>query len=202
MFTGLIREIGEVISFSNNTLSIKSNYKPKIGDSIAVNGACLTVIESFNNSFSVELSLETQHIIATENLKEKVHIEPAMRLSDRLDGHLLQGHVDCLGILKDIKKNGNSLDFFISIPKEFIKFCIPKGSIGIDGVSLTINEVFSDTIRLTIIPHTLKWTLFGSYEKNRRLNIETDLIVRSIYHLMHKDKACSWQEIDKMLALY
>ncbi|MCW8837856.1 MAG: riboflavin synthase, partial [Thiovulaceae bacterium] len=97
MFTGLIREIATVKSFVGSTLSIKSKYKGALGDSIAINGACLTVTNVLNDGFSVELSPESQKLLAIENYKNEVHIEPAMMMGDRFDGHVVQGHVDCVG---------------------------------------------------------------------------------------------------------
>ena len=171
MFTGLIREIAKVKSLSGSTLSIKAKHKAKLGDSIAINGACLTVIEVLNNGFAVELSPESQNLLAMENYKDEVHIEPAMMMGDRFEGHVVQGHVDAIGIVKEIKNNGNSFDVFISIDKKFIPYIVPKGSITIDGVSLTVNDVNEDTFRLTIIPHTMKETLFKNYKKGSKVNI-------------------------------
>ena len=126
MFTGLIRELAKVESFSNNILTLKSNYKPKIGDSIAVNGACLTVIKIWNNSFSVELSPESTSLLALENYKNEVHIEPAMQMGDRFEGHIVQGHVDCIGVVEK-NKNEFNLIFYISFfYKRVFKFVIPK----------------------------------------------------------------------------
>jgi len=183
LFNGLIREIAKVKSFSNNTLTLKSKYIPKIGDSVAVNGVCLTATKIFSDGFSVELSPETQSKVAIENYKNLVHIEPAMKLSDRIDGHLLQGHIDCIGEILEIKNNKNSYDVVIKIPIEYIKFVINKGSIAVDGVSLTINDVWSDRFRLTIIPHTFENTLFKTYKIHQRVNIETDMFARYIYNM-------------------
>lgn len=204
MFTGLIREMASVQMYRNNQLTLKSSYLPKIGDSIAINGACLTVVQLLPNGFSVELSPETQALIATQNLKGKVHMEPAMQMGERFEGHIVQGHVDCLGEITDIKDNGNSVDFFISIPQEHRRFLIPKGSVTVDGVSLTINEVTQEGFRLTIIPHTLKESLFGSYTRGDMVNIETDMFARYIYHLFNPEKkeSVSWADIDKISALY
>lgn len=206
MFTGLIRELAKVESFSNNILTLKSNYKPKIGDSIAVNGACLTVIKISNNSFSVELSPESTSLLALENYKNEVHIEPAMQMGDRFEGHIVQGHVDCLGTVKSIKSNGNSTDFFISLPSQFLKFVIPKGSVTIDGVSLTINEVLDDSFRLTIIPHTIENTLFKRYKVGTKVNLETDMFARYIYNMFKgsnkKENKMSWDDVDKIMANY
>ena len=202
MFTGLIREFATVISYQNSILTLKANYKPKIGDSVAVNGVCLTVVSLGESSFGVELSSETRGIMAVKNLKGRVHIEPAMRLGDRLEGHIVQGHVDCKGVIKSINKNQNATDFYITYPKEFFKYIVPKGSIAIDGVSLTINDVSKEQFRLTIIPHTLSQTLFGEYKIGQEVNIETDMFARYIYHMISKEKGLSWEDIDSMMAKF
>jgi len=204
VFTGLIREMATVQTYQNNELTVSAEYTPCIGDSIAINGACLTVVKLSKGSFTVELSPETQAHIATQNLKGKVHMEPAMAMGDRFEGHIVQGHIDCLGEITQIKNNGNSTDFFISIPAEFQNFLVPKGSITVDGVSLTINEVLDNGVRLTIIPHTVKESLFGSYTKGHKVNIETDMFARYIFHLFKPkgNKSASWDEINKITALY
>ena len=203
MFTGLIREMATVKSFANNTLTLKAAYRPKMGDSIAINGVCLSVTALFNDGFSVELSPETQGTVALENLKGKVHIEPAMMMGDRFEGHIVQGHVDTVGTVTQIKNNGNSYDVFVEIDPKFIAYIVPKGSITIDGVSLTVNEVFENSFRLTIIPITMKETLFGSYQKGTRVNIETDMFARYIEHILqHKKSSLDWSTVNRMSALY
>ena len=196
MFNGLIREIGKVKSFSNNKLKINSKLKPQIGDSIAVNGVCLTVTKIFNGGFEVELSPETQKIIPLENYQsgKKVHLEEALRFGDKIDGHLIQGHIDAIGEILEIKKNQNSYDLIIKTELNIMKYIAPKGSIAIDGVSLTVNEVFSDRFRLTIIPHTFENTIFKYYKLHQKVNIETDMFARYIYH-MFKEKKIDNQEI-------
>ncbi len=186
MFNGLIRELGIIKSFSNNKLRIKSKYKPQIGDSIAINGVCLTATKIYTDGFEVELSPETQKIVSLENYMpgKKVHIEPALRFGDRIDGHLIQGHVDAIGEILEIKKTKNSYDVIIKTDPKIIKYIAPKGSIAIDGVSLTVNEVFSDRFRLTIIPHTFENTLFKEYKLHQKVNIETDMFARYIYHML------------------
>ncbi len=202
MFTGLIRETATVERFSGDLLTIRSGYRPKIGDSIAVNGACLTVVKSGDGTFTVELSPETRAVIATENLYGEVHIEPAMRPSDRLEGHIVQGHIDTTGEIVKIEKSGNSHDFFVKLDPGFLRFVIPKGSVAIDGVSLTVNEVFREYFRLTIIPHTMRNTLFREYRQGRRVNIETDMFARYLYHLFGKKESLSWEVVDRILAGY
>lgn len=203
MFTGLIREMAKVVSFKNNFLTLKAKYHPEIGDSIAINGACLTVVKITNETFTVELSPESQKILAMENYKNEVHIEPAMMMGDRFEGHIVQGHVDCLGTVKTIKQNGNSTDFFISLPKEYSKYIIPKGSVTIDGVSLTVNEVLKDEFRLTIIPHTIENTLFKNYKIGTKVNLETDMFARYIYNMFkNKKDNLSWGDVDRIMASY
>ncbi|ECP9345418.1 riboflavin synthase [Campylobacter jejuni] len=203
MFNGLIREIAKVQSYQNNTLSLKAKYRPNLGDSIAVNGACLSVTKLYEGGFEVELSRESRTHIAIENLKNKVHIEPALRYGDRIDGHLMQGHIDFIGTLEKIQKDENGVDFYISLPKEAMKFMAEKGSIGVDGVSLTINEILKNGIRLTIIPITFKETLFKDYQAGRKINIESDLLARYIYaQLQGKNKGLSWEEVERISYLY
>lgn len=204
MFTGLIREMADVISFKNNYLTLKAKYSPKVGDSIAINGACLTVVRFSSDTFTVELSPESQKILAMENYRGKVHIEPAMMMGDRFEGHIVQGHVDCLGTIKSIKKSGNSTDFIISLPSEYSKYIIPKGSVTIDGVSLTVNDVMHDSFRLTIIPHTVDNTLFKTYKLGSKVNLETDMFARYIYNMFkgQKDSGLTWDKVDGIMASY
>ncbi len=196
--------MAQVVSLKSNVLTLKAKYSPKIGDSIAVNGACLTVVRLTNDTFSVELSPESQKILAMENYKGEVHIEPAMMMGDRFEGHIVQGHVDCLGTIKSIKNNGNSTDFIISLPKQYLKYIIPKGSVTIDGVSLTVNEVLKDSFRLTIIPHTIKNTLFRNYKIGSKVNLETDMFARYIYNMFKPkdDKTLKWDDVDRIMATY
>ncbi len=203
MFTGLIREIANVKSLSGSTLTIRAKHKAKLGDSIAINGACLTVVKVFGDGFAVELSQESQKLLAMENYKDEVHIEPAMMMGDRFEGHIVQGHVDCIGEITQIKNNGNSYDVFMRVDKKFIPYIVPKGSITIDGVSLTVNDVIGDTFRLTIIPHTMKETLFKNYKKGSKVNVETDMFARYVSHIIaHQKNSLTWDEVDAIAATY
>lgn len=200
MFTGLIREIGTVKQYQNNILSIISHHKAKIGDSIAINGVCLTVIKLNSDGFDLELADETRSIIDESKISGEVHIEPAMQLSDRFEGHIVQGHVDCVGEVKSINKRTNGVDFIIGVDPKHIAYIVPKGSITIDGISLTVNDVYEDAFRLTIIPHTLKQTLMRNFQVGTKVNVETDLFARYIDHILsHRQnakKSLSWGEID------
>ena len=199
MFTGLIREIATVKNYSNNILTIQSKHKAGLGDSIAINGVCLTVIKVNGDGFNLELADETRSIIDESKLSGKVHIEPAMQMSDRFEGHIVQGHVDCVGTINEINQLENATDFIIEVDPKFITHIIPKGSITIDGISLTVNDVSKNSFRLTIIPHTLRETLMGKYKVGTKLNIETDVFARYIDHILQhrsSQKSMSWSELD------
>ncbi len=206
MFTGLVANIGEVVSYSGDKLKIKANIDCKLGDSIAINGVCLTVVHIWGDMFVVDVSQQTQKTVAANNFKNKVHIEQAMRLSDRLDGHIVQGHIDCIGVVRQITKQQNQITLKISLDEKFMKFVIDKGSIAIDGISLTISrvDVANSAFELTIIPHTWDNTIFQYYKIGHKVNIETDMFARYIFNMINqKEKdALKWDNIDKIMARY
>lgn len=203
MFSGLVREIARVKSFTNNTLEIYTDYQAKLGDSIAINGACLTAIAFFQGGVKMELSNHTKQHIAIENFtpNAKVHLEPALSLGDRFDGHIVQGHIDGIGTISHITHNADSSDFFIQTNEAMLELMIPKGSVCVDGISLTIVDSNTKGFKLTIIPHTLKHTLFGEYQIGRKVNIESDVITRSVVSTLrnmsrNSKNALSWRDID------
>jgi len=202
VFTGLIREIGTVTDDRNHILTIRSSLRPQIGDSIAVNGVCLTVVEVLEGAFRVEAADETRRIVPPEKLKDRVHLEPAMRMGERFEGHIVQGHVDTVATLREIRRGENATEYIFAVDPEQIPYIVPKGSVAVDGVSLTVNEVSDDWFRLTIIPHTVENTLFRDYRVGTRVNIETDLFARYIEHILRRretgKKGMSWAEIDAM----
>jgi len=206
MFTGLIREIAKVRNYQNNILTIISKHKAKLGDSIAINGICLTVIKVNIDGFDLELADETRSIIDESKISGSVHIEPAMQLTDRFEGHIVQGHIDCIGVVDSIVQRSNATDFIIKVDEKNIKYIVPKGSITIDGISLTVNDVNNDSFRLTIIPHTLRETLIRDYIVGSKVNIETDLFARYIEHILlnrdKKSKSMSWEDIDNISGSY
>jgi len=205
MFTGLIREIATVKSYHNNILTIQSTHKAKLGDSIAINGVCLTVIKVHSDGFDLELADETRSIIDESKISGKVHLEPAMQMNDRFEGHIVQGHVDCVGEVARIVKRENGTDFYIKVDPRYITHIIPKGSITVDGISLTVNDVYDDSFRLTIIPHTLENTLMRTYKVGTKLNIETDVFARYIDHILShrsRKRSMGWDEVDAIQMSY
>ncbi len=204
MFTGLIRESASIADFKDNILTVTSKHRPLIGDSIAINGVCLSVVKINSNGFDVEIADETRSIVNLSGFKPNldVHMEPAMKMGDRFEGHIVQGHIDCVGKVTSILSRDNGSDFIINVEPKYTAHIVPKGSITIDGVSLTVNDVYKDSFRLTIIPHTLENTIFGKYKIGTSVNIETDMFARYIDHILshraNRDKKISWDEIDRM----
>jgi len=201
MFTGLIREIATVKNYSNNILTIVSKHQAKVGDSIAINGVCLTIIKLNSDGFDLELADETRSIVDESKVTGEVHLEPAMQMSDRFEGHIVQGHVDCVGVVESIIERENGTDFIVKVDPKYIAHIVPKGSITIDGISLTVNDVHKDSFRLTIIPHTLQNTLMKNYTIGTKLNIETDVFARYIEHILtyrNQKESISWEEIDSL----
>jgi len=202
MFTGLIRDIGDVIGYHDHKLRIKSTHKAKLGDSIAVNGVCLTVIDVHQDGFTVEVADETRRIVPPEKFQGRVHIEPAMQMNDRFEGHIVQGHIDAVGTVRTLTKGENAVEFVIGVSPDALRYIVPKGSVAIDGVSLTVNDVYDDAFRLTIIPHTLHETLMHTYRIGTKVNIETDMFARYIEHILSRRNGAhnglSWADVDAM----
>ena len=185
MFTGIIEGVGTLSGIrpagQGKCLTIDADYtldQTRIGDSIAVNGACLTVVKVNFKRFEVDLSPETLEVSTFERAKpgDRVNLERAMRLSDRIDGHLVLGHVDGIGVIKERKTVGNAVMVTIGVPEALARYMIHKGSIAIDGISLTINACEPKRITVSIIPYTAKKTTIGMKQKGDSVNIETDMI--------------------------
>jgi riboflavin synthase len=187
MFSGIIEELGEVkkISLRANIvlLEIKAGVileDTRIGDSIAVNGVCLTVIKKEISALSFELMPQTLRStnLGRLRLSEKVNLERALKIGDRLNGHFVTGHIDTLGIIRKTKTIGANLCFEISVPAEFMCYVTSKGSIALDGISLTVLEKRGNLIKLGIIPHTFKNTTLGFKGPCDIVNVEFDILAK------------------------
>lgn len=185
MFTGIIEGLGTISSIrpsnQGKQFSIDADFdldNTKIGDSIAVNGACLTAVSISRRRFSVDVSPETLNLSVLGIAKngDRVNLERALKLSDRLDGHLVSGHVDGTGTIKKKVKAGNAIIITFNVPPSLSRYMIKKGSVAIDGVSLTINNCERDSFDVSIIPHTAKLTTIGLKKIGDPVNIETDMI--------------------------
>ena len=189
MFTGIIEELGTIKriqrSSQSGRLTIQAGItldQTKIGDSIAVNGVCLTVTRFSRHTFEADVSPETldKSTLGELNPGDRVNLERALRLSDRLNGHLVSGHIDGTGVIADKKTMGNAVVVAIRVPESMAKYMIKKGSVAIDGISLTINLCQDQLITLSVIPHTAELTTIGLKQKGGRVNIETDMIAKYV----------------------
>lgn len=158
----------------------------KLGDSIAVNGVCLTVVEFTSHSFTADVMPETVSKTTVGSFKpgNAVNLERALRLSDRLGGHLVQGHVDAVGRIAQKERLDIAIILRISAPASLLKYAVPKGSIAIDGVSLTVVDVFDDCFTVSLIPHTAHQTVLGSKHPGDPVNLESDIIGRYVERLL------------------
>lgn len=193
MFTGIIEEMGAIISLERGTASGRLTVQAsqvlgdvKLGDSIAVNGVCLTVAAFGQERFSADVMAETLNKTTLGSLKtgERINLERAVRPVDRLGGHLVQGHVDGTGLIKEDRMIDIARVIRISAPPELLRYVVPKGSIAIDGISLTVVEVFADSFSVSLIPHTAALTTLGFKKTGDRVNLESDIIGRYVEKLL------------------
>ncbi|MBF0223990.1 MAG: riboflavin synthase [Desulfobacterales bacterium] len=202
MFTGIIEGLGNIVNIKGSKdgkrLTVKPNFSidtAKIGDSIAVNGACLTIVTLNNYSFDADVSPETidRTTFKSAKIGDIVNLERALTLSSRLDGHLVTGHVDGTGILAEKKSKGTAEIFTFKIPNNLSIYMIEKGSVAIDGISLTINKIEKEIFEVSIIPHTLKMTTLSLKKLGNSVNIETDIIGKYIEQFLKKNKTNKMQ---------
>ena len=186
MFSGIIQDVGKILSIIKSynfiRVSIQSNIKGyKIGSSICCSGICLTVTSKYNkNTFTVDVSPETlEKTNANSWIKGMtINIENSLKLGDEISGHFVFGHIDEIGQLKSIKEVSNCWLIKIQIPQNLKKFMVQKGSVSLNGVSLTINKIVGGVIELMLIPHTYKNTTFSNLKQNDLINIEVDMLAR------------------------
>ncbi|PWB34333.1 riboflavin synthase [Pseudomonas sp. SDI] len=199
MFTGIIESIGSIRSLTPKGGDVRVYVATgkldlgdvKLGDSIAVNGVCLTAVELPGDGFWADVSRETLECTAFDDLKSgsPVNLEKALTPSSRLGGHLVSGHVDGVGEIVSRTDNARAIQFRVRAPKELAKYIAHKGSITVDGTSLTVNVVDGAEFELTIVPHTLAETIMADYRPGRRVNLEVDLLARYLERLLLGDKA-------------
>ena len=193
MVTGIIEGLGTIAGIRSagqgKRLTIEADFfldQTKIGDSIAVSGACLTAVKLDGKRFEVDVSPETLQIstFGQARVGERLNIERAMRLSDRIDGHLVSGHIDGTGIVKQRETRSNAVIITIEVDASLTRHMIIKGSVAMDGISLTINTCEAENFSVSVIPHTAKWTTIGFKNKGARVNIETDMIGKYVERFM------------------
>jgi len=199
MFTGIIQAVGRIASLENRGGDLRigihagklSLEDVSLGDSIAVSGVCLTAVELSGKGFCADVSGETlqRTVIGQLAVNDPVNLEKALTLETRLGGHLVSGHVDGIGRVTACNKDSRSLQLKIRAPDALARYIAPKGSICVDGVSLTVNEVAGAEFELNIVPHTLEETTLHAYQPGRQVNLEVDLIARYLERLLLGDRA-------------
>lgn len=204
MFTGIIEAVGTITAIQRHakdiTISVDSGELDlsdvKLGDSIAHNGVCLTVTQLNDHGFSADLSNETLKRSGFAQIKTgfAVNLEKAMQMNSRFGGHIVSGHVDGVGKITTINKLGSAVEYWIKAPNELAKYIAEKGSITVDGISLTTNEIDGASFKLTIIPHTIAQTTMADYVVGTNVNLEVDVISRYLERLMLGDRAANSQK--------
>jgi len=206
VFTGLISELGTVNRLQGSTTGYKleicaqkSLQDIKVGDSIAINGACLTVVEFSSESFTVDVMPETikKTVLGKLHIGEYVNLERTLKVGDNLDGHFVTGHVEGIGRIVYRHEEGNATVFSITCSDDLLKRIVPKGSIAVDGISLTVVEVEQHGFSVSIIPHTMKATTLGFKRESSLVNLETDILGRYIEKYMGKDDKF-WQNLNTL----
>lgn len=197
MFNGIIEEMGVVKAVTRQPGGVRLAFLAnrildglEVGESVAVNGACLTVAARQSDAFEADLSPETlqRTTLGQVNVGDGVNFERSLRYNGRVSGHLVSGHVDGVGRIRDRKQEGNALLLTIEVPKELCRYCAEKGSIAVDGVSLTVNAVGDEIIRAAVIPHTAKATTLGVKGAGAAVNIEADLMAKYLERLLSGDR--------------
>ena len=210
MFTGIVEELGKIQKIETRSSGIRFTISAKlvmddlnIGDSISINGVCLTVTEKKEKEFSLDLVPET---LDKSNLGELiegnyVNLERAMQASDRFGGHILQGHIETLGVILDKQQQEDNAVISVGLDPEWMRYCIPKGSIALDGISLTIANIEANIVEIALIPHTLENTTLGLKSKSDTLNIETDIIGKYVERLLSYDADESEMDVGILKAI-
>lgn len=187
MFTGIIRELGGICDHQDKNGEVSlilprpaSFVKLREGDSVAVNGVCLTVLDPKENTWRVRLMHETLFRTNLDNLTvgSPVNLELPLAAGERFDGHFVQGHVDGVGDIADIQPAGDDRVISFRLPKALLPYCAPKGSVALNGVSLTVVDVLADSITVSFMPYTLRHTTFGRAQIGERVNVEVDLLAK------------------------
>jgi riboflavin synthase len=189
MFTGIVREVGTVDAFDGSRLVIAAPETAEgvaAGDSVAIAGICLTVVEAAEGRLAFDVVPETLSRTALGGVEpgDSVNLEPALRVGDPLGGHVVQGHVDAVGSVRSVEPEEESRRVWFDSPESVVRYCLEKGSIAVDGVSLTVAALDDDGFEVALIPHTLRVTTLGRLEPGDRVNLETDVLAKVVERLL------------------
>ena len=182
MFTGIVRALGRVESFEDGRLVVACAIEADPGDSVAVDGVCLTVVEAGDGRLAFDVVAETR--ARSKGFAREVNLEPALRAGEPLGGHLVQGHVDGIGVVRTVDLEGEGARATIAAPPELLRYCAEKGSIAIDGVSLTVAAVADDAFTVALVPHTRRATTLGTLRPGNEVNVEVDVVAKYLERLL------------------
>ena len=185
MFTGLVREVGTVVSFEDGRLRIESAIAAAIGDSVAIDGVCLTVVDGDRKTLALDAVPETLARTTLGSLRpgEPVNLESALKAGEALGGHYVQGHVDGVGRIRSVEPEGDGQRVWVEAPPEILRYCVEKGSIAVDGVSLTVADLDDDGFAVALVPHTLAVTTLGRVATGDEVNLESDVLAKYVEKL-------------------
>jgi riboflavin synthase len=181
VFTGIVRERGRVVSFEERRLVVESTLDPQVGDSISVDGTCLTVVDAANGRLAFDVMAETTE--RAKPYRAEVNLEPSVEAGQPLGGHYVQGHVDGVGQVRSFEDGR----LVVEAAPEILRYCVEKGSITVEGVALTLTAVAEDSFEVALVPHTLEVTTLGALEPGDAVNLETDVLAKYVEKLIRPD---------------
>ena len=186
MFTGLVREVGKVVSFDDGRLRIESSLAAAIGDSVSIAGCCLTVVDGDRRTLAFDAVPETLARTTLGQLEAgaRVNLEPALRAGEALGGHYVQGHVDGVGSVRSVQPEGEGSRAWFDAPPEILRYCVEKGSIAVEGVSLTIAGLHDDRFEVALVAHTLAATTLSALAPGDPVNLEVDVLAKYVERLL------------------
>jgi riboflavin synthase len=184
VFTGIVRDRGRVVSWADGRLVVETPLHAEVGDSIAVDGVCLTVVEAEGGRLAFDVVPET--VARTKPFGDAVNLEPALRTGDPLGGHYVQGHVDGVGRIQSVEAEGEGLRVFVEAPADVLRYVVEKGSIALDGVSLTVAELADDAFAIALVPHTLEATTLAELAPGQEVNLEVDVLAKYVERLLQE----------------
>jgi riboflavin synthase alpha subunit len=176
VFTGIVRDVGRVVSFDGSRLVVETPVEASVGDSVSIDGVCLTVVAPHDGRLTFDVVPET--LGRVKPFGSEVNVEPALRAGDPLGGHYVQGHVDAVGRVQSVEAEGDGLRVWIEAPEDVLAYCVEKGSIAVDGVSLTVAEVAADGFAVALVPHTISATTLSTLVPRRAVNLEADVLAK------------------------
>jgi len=185
MFTGIVRERARVASFDGGRLVVETGFDAGIGDSVAVDGICLTVVKADDGRLAFDVMRET--VARTKPFGTEVNIEPSLRAGEPLGGHYVQGHIDGVGVVRSVEQEGEGKRAWFDAPADVVRYLVEKGSVTVDGVSLTIAELDGTGFAVALVQHTLSATTLGAIRPDDRVNLETDVLAKYVERLVHPD---------------